>query len=238
MAAIEAAEEWDVEDVDQMTTAMEADKLPEQYLKYTQPYHAKVKGKNDHLEAYVRLQRRAGCLRVTVPFPVGVIRRREKTFRLSDHMTVKDMLSHAKYIRKMWTTKSIALRNQFLTPKQARRMAKPNDEGCIGTMRYRRAINQFAVPYIDARGFMQHKIFYIPKDALDDPVAVYAIKDEAIAFAKNLLTTGTGTPIRRRFRRPFHVKEVNPITRYFSNIDLKKQPTVTPQEHIELEDDL
>lgn len=179
----------------------------------------KVHGKNDHLEAYVRLQRRGGCIRVVVPFPVGPSVKREKTFRISDHMTAEDLLKHAQYTNKMMSQKSLALRHQFINPKKARRMAKPDENGCIGSLRYRRAINQFAVPYIDERGFMCHKIFYIPPEDINDIVAVYAIRDQAVAFAKNLLDTGAGTPIRRRFRRPFRARECNPITRYFSTIE-------------------
>jgi hypothetical protein len=142
-------------------------------------------------------------------------------------MTTSDLLKHALFTRRMWSEKSLAMRREFINPNRARRMSAPDENGCIGTMRYRRAINQFAVPYIDRRGFMRHKIFYISRDQLNDVVAVYKIRDEAVAFAKKLLDTGDGTPIRRRYRKPFHVREVNPITRYFSHIESARNDDAT-----------
>lgn len=221
----ESNTEYDLKNVEQMTAVMNDDQLPKAYLKYTKPYHEKVKGMKDHLEAYVRLQRRAGCIRIIVPFPAGPVKSHEKTFRISDHMTAADLLEHAQYTNKLWSKKSLALRREFISPDRARRMTQPDEHGCIGNMRYRRAINQFAVTYVDERGFMRQKIFHIPREKLNDIVAVYEIRDKAVAFVKKMLDTGTGTPIRRQYRRPFHIREVNPITRYFSNVKLAQQNT-------------
>lgn len=205
-------------DAETVAAAIARDALPPECEAYMGAHSEHITYRACEPSTYVRLQRNAGCVRLVVPFPVGTVRSREKTFRLSDHMDAADLLAHAKYVQKMWSKKSLAMRAQFLTPKQAARLRAPDADGCLGVLRYRRPRNQFVIAYVDNLGYMQHKPFHVSHDELDDRAAVFAIRDRAVAFVEEMIRAGTGTPIRRKFRRPMRRRETNLITQYFSRV--------------------
>jgi len=195
--------------------------IPDEFRGLSGPHAHVITRRDEDLETYVRWQREGGALRVSVPFPAtrrGGSNKRERSIRVSDHMTPRDALTHARHIRKLLSDRSLELRARFANLRRIARMQPPGKDGMIGTIKFRRVTHRLYVKYIQANGHEARRVFDLPEVPRRDPEGVRATKERAIAFVREMLERGVETPVRRKHAGLTAGHHTRPLTMYFSTV--------------------
>jgi hypothetical protein len=195
--------------------------IPTEFRGLSGPHTHVVTRRDEDLETYVRWQRDGGALRVSVPFPAtkrGGCNKRERSIRVSDSMTPRDALRHARHIRKLLSDRSLELRARFADTDRIAHMRPPDKNGLLGTIKFRRETHRLCVKYVRANGHEAQRVFDLPDVPARDTEGVLAAKQRAIEFVRDMLARGVEVPIRRKHAGLTAAHHVRPLTMYFSTV--------------------